>query len=100
MSKKTKEEIELLVDHQKLQEILNCGEYYKLDDEEKKCVLDHRMGTKHHLLKEGYYVHRNGLVITKLLSEELDVEQFLKDALSCAGFNSIVYIGNDFDALH
>ena len=92
MSKKL--EMESLIDGPTLRKTLNCGEYYDLDDKEKECVADHRMGDKTHLLKENFFVHRNGLVITKLLSEDLDIEECLKVLLTSCGFRARVSIGN------
>ena len=105
MSKQHKEVTENDVDHETLRKILNIGEYYKLDDEEKLSIADHRMGNQTHLLKEGYCLYRSGFTVTKLLASddglqtvdvELDIEKFLKDALGCIGFRARVYLGIDF----
>ena len=83
-----------LIDGKTLRKTLNCGEYYDLDDKERECVADHRMGDKSHLLKENYFVHRNGLVITKLLSKDFDMEECLKVLLHACGFDARVSLGN------
>ena len=109
MSKTHKEVTEIDVDHETLQKILNIGEYYQLDDQERVSIADHRMGNQMHLLKEGYYLYRTGLTVTKLLSSdgclqtvdvELDIEKFLKDALGCIGFRARIFLGIDLIALN
>ena len=93
MSGNLKLAMQQMIDEATMQKIVNVGEVYKLDDEERKCVSDHRMGTKTHLLRENYVVHRNGMIVTKLLTEDLNIEEFIRDLLHAIGFSARVFVG-------
>ena len=95
MAKSLKLSMENMIDGKTLRKTLNCGEYYEMDDNEKACVADHRMGDKSHLLRENFFVHRNGLVITKLLTKKFDIEQCPKTLLHSIGFRARIFLGND-----
>ena len=90
---------ERLIDGTTLRKTINCGENYELDDAERKALAEHSMGIKTNILKENFFVHRNGLVITKLLAKDLDIEECLKVLLHSCGFDKRVKLGNEIKAL-
>ena len=82
-----------MFDWEQLDRLVEKGTQYVLDEEEEAAVGGHKMGSQLHLLTENYFTRKSGVVLTKIINDDLDIAEFVRGVIDACNFKCRVFCG-------
>ena len=82
-------------DQVKLNKLINVGSLPSLTTEEISAIEGHRKGDQSHLLEEKVIIHRRGVIITKTMSDNFDISEFVRNVIDACNCKFWINLGLD-----